>query len=166
MTARVTRSSQRIPIAIETKQSSTSANRRRHRKNSETSEKVESENVAKSVNVTPPKVGKFTKEANAEYSPSSLINRLNLLEDELEWRPKPKPKAKIDGARRVLNIGETENLYGREKELAELTEFLEQNVRLKTSASMYISGQPGMNIEWMNRFNLFVVFSFWLSHLR
>lgn len=52
-------------------------------------------------------------------------------------------KSKIDNARKVLTAAETEELYGREKEIDELNEFLSTNATKKTSASIYISGQPG-----------------------
>lgn len=144
MTARVTRSSQRSAATVEIKPV-TSTSRRRQRKISGSSEQSSAcENDSTAINVTPPKIGKFAKDPQTQYSPSSLINRLQLCEGE----PDARPRAKIDGARKVLNIGETENLYGREKELAELEEFLESNVRNKTSASMYISGQPGKPLSF------------------
>lgn len=152
MATRVTRRTMRqtVECVQEIETTSSQSSRRRQRKKSESSEKGDAscraETVIDLMNVTPPKIGKFTKNPDSKYSPSTLINRLQLVEsgiDEVAEEPKSQPKTKIDGARKVLNVGETERLYGREKELAELSEFLETNVIKKTSASMYISGQPG-----------------------
>lgn len=145
MAVRVTRSSSRVakpdevPSIVITK-----TTRRRQRKTSESSGKSvdhgQDDNQPK-VDITPPKQGKFDpSEAQGQYSPSTLLNRMSLDGND---KPKPKPKVNIDEARKILNIGETDQLYGREKELADLNEFLESNVKNKTSASMYISGQPG-----------------------
>lgn len=150
MATRVTRSSARFakpvdaPTTVPVTPTSTK-NRRRQRKNSESSEISVASNdhgqeEKTNILITPPKQGKFDPtQKQGQYSPSTLLNRLSL-DGNAE---KPKPKNTIDDARKILNIGETDQLYGREKELADLTEFLESNVKNKTSASMYISGQPG-----------------------
>lgn len=154
METRVTRSSQRFaksveapgPLAVKT---TSTKNRGRQRKISEPSEKsaesVGSENGQDNktdVNITPPKQAKFEAKRNHEqYSPSTLLTRMSLNHhDEIS---KPRPKNTIDSARKILNVGEMDQLYGRETELADLSEFLESNMKNKTSASMYISGQPG-----------------------
>lgn len=151
MATRVTRSSARFEKPVEapktsliTKTTSTQ-NRRRQRKTSESSEKSIASpdnglDHKTNVNITPPKQGKYDPSQNqGQLSPSTLLNRMSLDANDR----KSKPKNTIDDARKILNIGDTDQLYGREKELAELTEFLESNVTNKTSASMYISGQPG-----------------------
>lgn len=100
------------------------------------------------VHVTPPKQRKPCEKANA-LSPSTLLHRLSIGEQNESQSTngnaeKPKRKeSKIDNARKVLNAAETEELYGREKEIDELNDFLTSNSAKKTSASIYISGQPG-----------------------
>lgn len=148
MATRVTRSSARFakpskpPSAVNTTATSTTENRRRQRKHSESSENSavaidHGQRGETNVNVTPPKLGKFDpSHAQGQYSPSTSFKRMSLDET-------PKPKNSIDSARKILNIGETDELYGREQELTELTKFLDSNLKNKTSASMYISGQPG-----------------------
>lgn len=110
----------------------------------------ENESNAENVNVTPPKQRKACSKQNA-LSPSTLLHRLSLAGDKEQNENQSeninvseKPKSRIDNARKVLTTGETEELYGREKELNELSEFLTTNATNKTSASIYISGQPGM----------------------
>lgn len=163
MAARVTRSSQRFakPVEVPTTlpvKTATTKNLRRQRKNSDSSEKsfvesIGSENVQNNktnVNITPPKQGKFEGHRHHEqYSPSTLLNRMSLDHD--DERSKAKPKNTIDKARKTLNVGEMDQLYGRETELADLKEFLESNMKNKTSASMYISGQPGEFREYFFR---------------
>lgn len=105
------------------------------------------ESNAEDVHVTPPKQRKSSGRTNT-LSPSTFLHRLSLSEkdDQGESQPQanngPKSKSKIDSARKVLNAAETDELYGREKEFAEINEFLSSNK--KTSASIYISGQPGI----------------------
>lgn len=127
------------------------ASKRRQQKNSissgndDQSDSHESSKPPK-VNVTPPKVRKTSEKQNT-LSPSTLLRRLSLHEqneNEASLVNVPEtPKSKIDNARKVLTTVETEDLYGREKELGELSEFLTTNAANKTSASIYISGQPG-----------------------
>lgn len=153
--ARVTRSSTRkttvgasTPTITATK--SVAAEKRRQHKNVHTMDKNDDKNGkidesnGDNVHVTPPKQRKSCPKANA-LSPSTLLNRLSIgapeqKEKEIEAA---KPKSKIDNARKVLNAAETEELYGREKEINELNEFFTSNLVKKTSASIYISGQPG-----------------------
>lgn len=142
MAARITRSTRsakpdEVPSIVIAKKT-----QRRQRETSESSVKSADngqDNNQPKVEITPPKQGKFDpSQTQGQYSPSTLLTRMCLGENE-----KSKPKINIDEARKILNIGETDQLYGREKELADLNEFLESNVKNKTSASMYISGQPG-----------------------
>lgn len=154
---RVTRSSTRkttvgasTPTITATK--SVAAEKRRQHKNVHTLDKNDDKNCnidesnGDDVHVTPPKQRKSCPKANA-LSPSTLLNRLSIGAPEQKENEKEievaKPKSKIDNARKVLNAAETEELYGREKEINELNEFLTSNLAKKTSASIYISGQPG-----------------------
>lgn len=154
MSSRVTRSSTRISsIGVSTPTTTKSAvsEKRRQRKkvnNVHNGEKQcnDDSNDGDDVHVTPPKQRKQCTKANA-LSPSTLLNRLSIgvqehNENETEIVP-DKPKSRIDNARKVLNAAETEELYGREKEINDLNEFLSSNLTKKTSASIYISGQPG-----------------------
>lgn len=104
------------------------------------------DDIEDDVHVTPPKQRKPCEKANA-LSPSTLLHRLSIGDDDNDddehQTKNVKPKSKIDNARKVLNAAETEELYGREREIAELNEFLSSNASKKTSASIYISGQPG-----------------------
>lgn len=50
---------------------------------------------------------------------------------------------KYKNAKQALHNSATDNLPGREKELAELELFLQKNLDDKTSSSLYISGPPG-----------------------
>lgn len=155
--ARVTRSSTRrttvgasTPTIAATK--SVTAEKRRQHKNVHAMDKNDDKNGnidesnGDDVHVTPPKQRKPCPKANA-LSPSTLLNRLSIGAPEQTENDKEtetaKPKSKIDNARKVLNAAETEELYGREKEINELNEFLTSNLANKTSASIYISGQPG-----------------------
>lgn len=152
MSARVTRSSARnsiIGISTSTTTKSAGTEKRRQRKNPIDEENnCNDESNANDIHVTPPKQQKTSEKANA-LSPSTLLHRLSLGEqnppnENLESLNVPqKATSKISDARKVLNAGETEHLYGREKEINDLNEFLSSNLAQKTSASIYISGQPG-----------------------
>lgn len=155
MSNRVTRSSTRNTTIGDgtptTTTKSTASHKRSQRKkvndvNSDMKH-LNGESNADDVHVTPPKQRKSCVKANT-LSPSTLLHRLSLGEED-ENQPEivnePEiPKSKIDNARKVLNAAETEDLYGREKEINELNEFLLTNSAKKTSASIYISGQPGI----------------------
>lgn len=158
MSTRITRSSTRnsvigisTPSTPNSLKSAVSEQRRRQRKKDiEVHLKVSNVNDDESdgdeEHVTPPKQRKSCAKVNG-LSPSTLLHRLSLGEQD-ENQPDTtnvpeKPKSKIDNVRKVLNAAETEDLYGREKETAELNEFLMSNAAKKTSASIYISGQPG-----------------------
>lgn len=150
MSARVTRSSTRnstIGVSTQTPTKTAVVEKRRQQKKVKDEQKStinEETSVENDVHVTPPKQRKSCAKANA-LSPSTLLHRLSLGEEpeQDENQPDNEPKSKIDNARKVLNAAETEELYGREKEIDELNEFLTLNVTKKTSASIYISGQPG-----------------------
>lgn len=90
--------------------------------------------------VSPPKQGKLSKRTESEtLGPVNLLDKLSLTS----------PKAgrnyqnKYQNARKTLNSAETYNLPGREKELAQLSEFLANGLTHGKSSSMYISGPPG-----------------------
>lgn len=161
MSTRATRSSARKAVngkettSVENTTKLVLTERRRQRKkvddlqnnvNGETSD-----NSGDDVHVTPPKQRKPCDKANA-LSPSTLLHRLSLGEQNENQSTndnvaKPKKESKIDNARKVLNAAETEELYGREQEIGELNDFLSSNLAKKTSASIYISGQPGKSHE-------------------
>lgn len=64
-------------------------------------------------------------------------------EEEDKLLSKPLGSDRYQNARRALHSCETEELYGREKELAELQEFLQTHCKQRTSGCLYISGPPG-----------------------
>lgn len=84
-------------------------------------------------NLSPPKLQKLK-------NPVVLLKRLP--KSDPKTVPE-EPKNKFQNARKTLNITETYNLPGREKELQELSDFLNSGLKEGKSASMYISGQPG-----------------------
>lgn len=103
---------------------------------------------------TPPKLAKFTSGGGAQkLSPVSLLDKLSLMSPKSVKKPtrsadtsspeETTARSKYQNARITLNSAETYSLPGREKELAELSEFLASGLRHKQSASMYISGPPG-----------------------
>lgn len=157
MSTRATRSSARkatngkiAPSVENTTKLVVSERRRQRKKVDELQNHVNGEvtnNSDDDVHVTPPKQRKPCEKANA-LSPSTLLHRLSLGEQNENQstnviEEKPKKESRIDNARKVLNAAETEELYGREQEIAKLNEFLSMNLTKKTSASIYISGQPG-----------------------
>lgn len=100
---------------------------------------------------TPPKTGRFARNPKSTYSPTTLMNRMTIQnaddnEEEIENEVKPilAPRKKIENARKLLHNTETEELYGREKELDELSTLLETSLNAAKSASLYVSGQPGI----------------------
>lgn len=161
MSTRVTRSSQRsLNNSVQQKNETKSAGsmKRRQCKNltSSTNEieieikdSSDNETNEQNINVTPPKVRKSCEKEN-KLSPSTLLHRLSLKGDQEQNENQSNAvnvsessRSKIDNARKVLTTAETDELYGRESELNQLTEFLSSNEKNKTSASIYISGQPG-----------------------
>lgn len=152
MSGRVTRSRQNVDKATNKEQTAVltveKSPRRRQRK--QTEPLSDDEEKAPTEKGTPPKTGRYSRKPNSNYSPSSLINRIQLndatADEDVENEVKPigvPARNKIENARKVLNNAETENLYGREKELKELTTLFANNLNAGTSASMYVSGQPG-----------------------
>lgn len=154
MSGRITRSRQngdknikQMPSAVLTVNKSP---KRRQQKQIESSPSDNDEQTEPKEEGTPPKNGRFSRNPDSNYSPSSLINRIRLTDaatdEDVENEIKPiavPARKKIENARKVLHIAETENLSGREKELDELTTLFEKNLNAGTSASMYVSGQPG-----------------------
>lgn len=155
MTTRVTRSSSKILSEAKVNVDDVKKARRRQRKQSTSSDSGTGSSIDKPAttdakdeqNVTPPKQGKFQRNPKIEYSPRTLIERLSIDDKTVNCeatKPGSVKKAdSIQSARKILHIAETENLNGREKELQELNDFLESHLKDRTSASMYISGQPG-----------------------
>lgn len=86
---------------------------------------------------TPPKQTKVVAKSQPKLSPTCLLDKLSL------GSPPPVARSKYQSARKTLNSAETYNLPGREKELAELSEFLSAGLKHQSSSSMYISGPPG-----------------------
>lgn len=100
------------------------------------------------LDVTPPKLRKSKQHSDhINYNPVVLLTRLSLNSPPPKRAPQEtvpeKPKNKFQNARKTLSITETYNLPGREKELQELSDFLNSGLDEHKSASMYISGQPG-----------------------
>lgn len=95
------------------------------------------------VEVSPPKLRKMI----SKHNPVVLLKRLSISSLPLERIPEKnaplEPKNKFQNARRTLTVTETYNLPGREKELQELSDFMNSVKNECKSASMYISGPPG-----------------------
>lgn len=121
--------------------------RRRQRQKSER----EADSAQPKENGTPPKNGRYSKMPNPNYSPSTLLNRMSLTttsvadDEDVENEVKPilPARGKIENARKSLHISQTDSLCGRDQELNDLTIFLSKNLKAGSSASMYVSGQPG-----------------------
>lgn len=91
---------------------------------------------------TPPKQKK-----GELLTPSALLDGLNLSRSPVKQN-KLSPKQlfgsnKYQNARKALHGSRTEDLPGREGELAKLQEFLERHLKEGTSDSLYVSGPPG-----------------------
>lgn len=93
---------------------------------------------------TPPK----QKKPLSPKTPSTLFDGLNL--DSPPKIPKehlaPKKlfaNGKYQSARQALHSSAPENLPGRETELMELEQFIEEHLEKKSSGSLYVSGPPG-----------------------
>lgn len=93
--------------------------------------------AASHIDVSLPKLRKFIQHSDSSLNPVVLLKRLSsvTISDE--------PRNKFQKARKILNITETYNLPGREKELQELSDFLSSGLENCKSASLYISGKPG-----------------------
>lgn len=124
---------------------STQTTRRRQRQISES--ESDSECLAP-LDVTPPKIRKPTKPSKDLRTPTKLLNRMSIDErpkaDESDDDNEASPlQTALQSAKKSLNNGRIQNLPGREKELAKLTEFFTESLATKTAASMYICGPPG-----------------------
>lgn len=127
------------------------SSKRRPQHASETENNESATTRDKNEKCTPPKNGRYSRNPESNYSPSSLMKRLSITtsighndEDvENEVKPIVAPRKKIENARKVLHNAETDELYGREKELDDLATMLETHLNAGTSASLYVSGQPG-----------------------
>lgn len=91
---------------------------------------------------SPPKQSKYSP-----TTPSTLMSNLKLISSaKKEGKLSPKklftPNKYCD-ARKALHSDITENLPGREAEIAELENFIQTNLTKQTSASLYVSGPPG-----------------------
>ncbi|XP_026827321.1 cell division control protein 6 homolog [Ooceraea biroi] len=111
---------------------------------------------------TPPKQRRTTLQSQSSLTPSTLLSRLDLSTDK-EGKLLPKQlfkfhssesedhlaskllcgSNKYQDARKALHSSVTEDLPGREEELAKLHEFLHSHLEKETSASLYVSGPPG-----------------------
>ncbi|EZA49517.1 Cell division control protein 6-like protein [Ooceraea biroi] len=111
---------------------------------------------------TPPKQRRITLQSQSSLTPSTLLSRLDLSTDK-EGKLFPKQlfefhssesednlasellcgSNKYQDARKALHSSITEDLPGREEELAKLHEFLHNHLEKETSASLYVSGPPG-----------------------
>ncbi|KAL6252152.1 hypothetical protein P5V15_000016 [Pogonomyrmex californicus] len=111
---------------------------------------------------TPPKQRRDKLHQQSSLTPSTLLNKLDL-SSETEGRLNPrqlfdscfseeedkialKPLCgfnKYQNARKALHSSTTEDLPGREEELARLQKYLLEHLNQGMSSSMYISGPPG-----------------------
>lgn len=93
------------------------------------------------IEFTPPKQRKFENPIHTSPGTSTALLAAKLT---LEECVSPKIILnKYQKARKILNTTETKNLPGREKEYTVITNFLLENLKNKTSGSLYISGAPG-----------------------
>lgn len=95
---------------------------------------------------TPPKQRKNNKSVPSPLTPSTLLDRLNLSVDEVEdgsVKKKVENSSKYCKARKALHSCSSENLPGRETELAKLEEFIREHLKNESSGSLYVSGPPG-----------------------
>lgn len=108
---------------------------------------------------TPPKQRRAKLQSS--LTPSTLLDKLDLspekkgklppkqlftahcYKEEDKLLSKALGSNRYKNAHRALHSCETEDLHGREKELAELQEFLRTHCEQRTSGCLYISGPPG-----------------------
>lgn len=91
--------------------------------------------------VTPTKV-KRTDENHT--SPSTLLNQLVLASPSTQGKRELFPKNhKYQTARKALHSTTPTSLPGREKEVKELEDFINEHLQKQTSGTLYISGPPG-----------------------
>ncbi|GAB0090464.1 Cell division control protein [Sergentomyia squamirostris] len=93
-----------------------------------------------SEHTTPPKVGKFDRKAISVETPKRLLKNISLND---ECSPEKSPVNKYQKARQMLTSSATNELPGREEELKNLTNLLQEAKDSKKSLSLYISGPPG-----------------------
>lgn len=80
----------------------------------------------------------------SSLTPSTLLDRLNLSpKKESKLQSKQFGSDRYQNARLALHSSATNELPGREDELARLQEFLQQHLKHQTSGSLYVSGPPG-----------------------
>ncbi|XP_015191448.1 PREDICTED: cell division control protein 6 homolog [Polistes dominula] len=95
---------------------------------------------------SPPKQRKTEKSAEVPLTPSTLLDKLDLSSDEKKEKLNPKKLFGLDkyrNARKALHSSVSDNLPGRETELAKLQEFISEHLEDESSASLYVSGPPG-----------------------
>lgn len=98
---------------------------------------------------TPPKQKKVNNEEDSSpKTPCKLFNDLSLVTNSSEGNDFSKTDRILEynsyeNAKKVLHSYSTEELVGREEELKEINNFILNNIRKKTSGSLYISGPPG-----------------------
>ncbi|XP_053983074.1 cell division control protein 6 homolog [Hylaeus volcanicus] len=95
---------------------------------------------------TPPKQKRVEKPTTSPSTPSSLLDKLNLISPDNEDKLIPKRlfgSEKYRSARKALHSSVPETLPGREAELAKLQEFLDEHLKTESSGSLYVSGPPG-----------------------
>ncbi|XP_046824412.1 cell division control protein 6 homolog [Vespa crabro] len=95
---------------------------------------------------TPPKQKKSEKSVALSLTPSTLLDKLDLSSDEKKEKFVPKKlfgSNKYRNARKALHSSVSENLPGRETEIAKLQEFIREQLKNESSASLYVSGPPG-----------------------
>lgn len=96
------------------------------------------------VDVSPPKLRKFSNHDDSNhFNPVVLLKRLSIHSPPPKDAPQKTVPDRFQNARKTLNVSETYNLPGRQKEMQEITDFLDSGLAECKSASMYISGQPG-----------------------
>ncbi|XP_078046379.1 cell division cycle 6 isoform X2 [Augochlora pura] len=98
---------------------------------------------------TPPKQKRIgnTEQIKSPSTPSTLLNKLHLISSpDKEEKLIPKKlfgSEMYRNARKALHSSVPETLPGREPELSQLQDFMEEHVKTEKSASLYISGPPG-----------------------
>ncbi|XP_031838552.1 cell division cycle 6 [Nomia melanderi] len=101
----------------------------------------------KDIDSTPRKQKRIGKvEQVSPTTPSTILDKLHLTSLDKEDKLAPKKlfgSEKYRNARQALHSSVPETLPGREPELTQLQEFMEEHLKNGTSASLYISGPPG-----------------------
>lgn len=96
---------------------------------------------------SPPKQRRTSQLLVSPSTPSTLFDKLHLTSPPgKEGKLTPNRlfgAAKYRDARKALHSSVPESLPGRERELEELREFMEEHMNNQTSGSLYVSGPPG-----------------------